>query len=125
MNKDKKNKQFGYLFFFVLSFISIFIFFNSNKINYILISLSLIFLIITIVRPILFYGISNIWIKFGELLGKFISPLVMMLIFFLFLTPLSFIVRMMGKDLLNTKFSKQKSYWIKREKNIGTMDKQY
>ena len=87
MNKDKKNKQFGYLFFFVLSFISIFIFFNSNKINYILISLSL--------------------------------------IFFLFLTPLSFIVRMMGKDLLNTKFSKQKSYWIKREKNIGTMDKQY
>ena len=125
MNKDKKNKQFGYLFFFVLSFISIFIFFNSNKINYILISLSLIFLIITIVRPILFDGISNIWIKFGELLGKFISPLVMMLIFFLFLTPLSFIVRMMGKDLLNTKFSKQKSYWIKREKNIGTMDKQY
>ena len=125
MNKDKKNKQFGYLFFFVLSFISIFIFFNSNKINYILISLSLIFLIITIFKPILFDKISNIWIKFGELLGMFISPLVMALIFFLFLTPLSLIVRIMRKDLLNTKFSKQKSYWIKREKNIGTMDKQY
>ena len=125
MNKDKKNKQFGYLFFFVLSFISIFIFFNSNKINYILISLSLIFLIITIFKPILFDKISNIWIKFGELLGMFISPLVMALIFFLFLTPLSLILRIMRKDLLNTKFSKQKSYWIKREKNIGTMDKQY
>ena len=125
MKKDKKNKQFGYLFFFVLSFISIFIFFNSNKINYILISLSLIFLIITIFKPILFDRISNIWIKFGELLGMFISPLVMALIFFLFLTPLSLIVRIMRKDLLNTKFSKQKSYWIKREKNIGTMDKQY
>ena len=125
MNKDKKNKQFGYLFFFVLSFISIFIFFNSNKINYILISLSLIFLIITIFKPILFDRISNIWIKFGELLGMFISPLVMALIFFLLLTPLSLIVRIMRKDLLNTKFSKQKSYWIKREKNIGTMDKQY
>ena len=125
MNKDKKNKQFGYLFFFVLSFISIFIFFNSNKINYILISLSLIFLIITIFKPILFDRISNIWIKFGELLGMFISPLVMALIFFLFLTPLSLIVRIMRRDLLNTKFSKQKSYWIKREKNLGTMDKQY
>ena len=55
----------------------------------------------------------------------FISPLVMALIFFLFLTPLGLIVRIMKKDLLNTKFSKQKSYWIKREKNIGTMDKQY
>ncbi len=125
MNKDKKNKQFGYLFFFVLFFISIFNFFNSNKINYILICLSLIFLIITIFKPILFDGVSNVWIKFGELLGRFVSPIIMILIFFLFLTPLSFIVRMMGKDLLNTKFSKQKSYWIKREKNIGTMDKQY
>ena len=125
MKKDKKNKQFGYLFFFVFSFISIFNFLNSNKINYILILLSIIFLIITIVKPMLFDGISNIWIKFGELLGVFISPIVMALIFFLFLTPLSFIVRLIGKDLLNTKFSKQKSYWIKREKNIGTMDKQY
>ena len=125
MRKDKKNKQFGYLFFFILICISIFNFFNSNKINYILIFLSLIFLIITIFKPILFDGISNIWIKFGELLGVFISPIVMALIFFLFLTPLSFIVRLIGKDLLNTKFSKQKSYWIKREKNVGTMDKQY
>ena len=125
MRKDKKNKQFGYLFFFVLICISIFNFFNSNKINYILIFLSLIFLIITIFKPILFDGISNIWIKFGELLGRFISPMVMALIFFLFLTPLSFIVRIIRKDLLNIKFSKQKSYWIKREKNVGTMDKQY
>ncbi len=54
-----------------------------------------------------------------------VAPLVMALIFFLFLTPLSLIVRIMGKDLLNTKFSKQKSYWIKRQKNTGTMDKQY
>ena len=125
MKKDKKNKQFGYLFFFVFAFIAIINFFNSNKINYILISLSLIFLIITIFKPILFDNISNIWIKFGELLGRFISPMVMALIFFLFLTPLSFIVRIIRKDLLNIKFSKQKSYWIKREKNIGTMDKQY
>ena len=125
MNKDKKNKQFGYLFFFVLSFISIFIFFNSNKINYILISLSLIFLIITIFKPILFDRISNIWIKFGELLGMLISPLVMTLIFFLFLTPISFFIRIIGKDLLNTKFSKEKSYWIKREKDLDTMDRQF
>ena len=125
MDKIKKNKQFGYLFFFFLLVISIFNFFNSNKINYILISLSLIFLIITIFKPILFDKISNIWIKFGELLGMFISPLVMALIFFLFLTPLSFIIRIMGKDLLNTKFSKQKSYWIKREKDAGTMRKQF
>ena len=122
MNKDKKNKQFGYLFFFVLSFISIFIFFNSNKINYILISLSLIFLNITIFRPILFDGISNIWIKFGELLGRFVSPIIMILIFFLFLTPLSFIIRIMGKDLLNTKFSKENENLKKSAAGAGLTD---
>ena len=125
MDKDKKNKQFGYLFFFFLLLISIFNFFNSNKINYIFISLSLIFLVITIFKPMLFDRLSNTWIKLGELIGKVIAPIVMAIIFFVFITPISFIIRIVGKDLLNTKFSKKKSYWIKREKDLGSMDRQF
>jgi hypothetical protein len=49
----------------------------------------------------------------------------MALIFFLVLTPLSFIIRIFGKDLLSLKFSNEKSYWIKREKKINSMDKQF
>ena len=104
MDKIKKNKQFGYLFFFFLLVISIFNFFNSNKINYIFISLSLIFLVITIFKPILFDRLSNAWIKLGELIGKVIAPIVMAIIFFVFITPISFFIRIIGKDLLNTKF---------------------
>ena len=36
-----------------------------------------------------------------------------------------FICRLFGKDLLGIKFQKNKSYWIKRKKNLGTMDKQF
>jgi len=125
MNKIKKNKQFGYLFCFFFLLVSIFNFINSDKINYILVGLSLVFLVITIFKPMLLDKLNNIWIKFGELLGKVVSPIVMFLVFFAFLTPLSFIVRILRKDLLNTKFSNQKSYWIKREKDLGTMDRQY
>ena len=125
MDKIKKNKQFGYLFFCFLFAISILNFFISNKINYISISLSLIFLVITIFKPMLFDRLSNVWIKLGELLGKVIAPIIMAIIFFAFITPISFIIRIMGKDLLNTKFSKKKSYWIKREKDIGSMDRQF
>ena len=125
MDKIRKNKQFGYLFFLILLVISIFNFFNSNKINYIFISLSFIFLVITIFKPMFFDSLSNAWIKLGELLGRVIAPIVMALVFFIFLTPISFFVRIIGKDLLNTKFSKQKSYWIKREKDLGTMDRQF
>ena len=49
----------------------------------------------------------------------------MALIYFIVLTPLSLIIRMLGKDLLKIKFSKKNSYWIKREKNIGSMKKQF
>ena len=125
MDKIKKNKQFGYLFFFFLLVVSILNFFISNKINYIFISLSLIFLVITIFKPMLFDRLSNAWIKLGELIGKVIAPIVMAIIFFVFITPISFIIRIVGKDLLNTKFSKKKSYWIKREKDLGSMDRQF
>ena len=73
----------------------------------------------------LFDKLSNAWIKLGELIGKVIAPIVMAIIFFVFITPISFIIRIVGKDLLNTKFSKKKSYWIKREKDLGSMDRQF
>jgi len=50
----------------------------------------------------------------------------MALVYFLILTPISLLVRAFGKDLLGLKYSKQQnSYWIKRKKEIGTMDKQF
>ena len=63
--------------------------------------------------------------KFGELLGKIISPIVMGVVYFIIITPIGFFVRLLGKDLLNIKFSKKDSYWIKREKNIGSMKRQF
>jgi hypothetical protein len=69
--------------------------------------------------------LNNLWIKFGEILGKIIAPIVMMIIFFIVLTPLSFIVKLFGKDLLKIKFIKKNSYWINRKKNIGSMKKQF
>jgi hypothetical protein len=49
----------------------------------------------------------------------------MFTVFFVILTPLSLVVRIFKKDLLKVKYSKEKSYWIKREKNIGSMKKQF
>ena len=69
--------------------------------------------------------LNLIWIKFGELLGKIISPIVMGVVYFIIITPIGFFVRLLGKDLLNIKFSKKDSYWIKREKNIGSMKRQF
>ena len=55
-----------------------------------------------------------------------IAPVVMGLIYFVILTPISFLIRIFGKDLLNLKYSnKSETYWLKRRKNTGSMDKQF
>jgi hypothetical protein len=65
-------------------------------------------------------------LKFGEILGMIIAPIVMALVYFIILTPVSLIVRMFGKDLLGLKFfKKQDTYWIERKKNLNSMKKQF
>ena len=123
--KNKKNKQFGYLFFLLFLILSLWPMLNSEKINLVLLFISLTFLILTILNSKILKPLSDLWIKFGELLGKFIAPIVMSFVFFIILTPTSFIIRLFGKDLLKLKFNKESSYWLKREKDIGAMKKQF
>jgi polyferredoxin len=123
--KNKKNKQFGYLFFLIFFTIGLWPLLNSEKINLMFILISLIFLILTITNSRILIPLSTLWIKFGELLGRFIAPLVMGFVFFFILTPISLLLRLFNKDFLKLKFSKQSSYWIKRDKDIGSMKKQF
>ena len=119
------NRSFGLLFFIVFFIIGLWPLKNDLELNYIFIGISIIFLILGLMNSKILTPFNKIWVKFGELLGRIIAPIVMAIIYFFILTPISLILRIFGKDLLNLKFSKEKSYWTKREKNIGTMDKQF
>ena len=119
------NRSFGLLFFIVFFIFGLWPLKNDLELNYIFIGISIIFLILGLMNSKILTPFNKIWVKFGELLGRIIAPIVMAIIYFLILTPISLILRIFGKDLLNLKFSKEKSYWTKREKNIGTMDKQF
>ena len=126
MNKKSSNKSFGILFFVVFLGLGLWPLTNDNNPNIYLIILSIIFLILGLLNSKLLSPLNSFWIKFGELLGKIIAPVVMAFIYFLILTPISLMVRLFGKDLLGLKFTKQiKTYWIKRKKDLGSMDKQF
>ena len=47
------------------------------------------------------------------------------IVYFFVITPIGLLMRLMGKDLLKTKFNDSKTYWLKREKNIGPMKRQF
>ena len=125
MNKKSSNKSFGILFFVVFLGLGLWPLTNDNSPNIYLIIISIIFFILGLLNSKLLSPLNSFWIKFGELLGKIIAPVVMAIIYFFILTPISLIVRLFGKDLLSLKFSKQiKTYWIKRKKDLGSMNKQ-
>ena len=60
--------------------------------------------------------LNRLWFRFGLLLHKIVSPLVMGLMFYGLFTPYGVIMRMMGKDLLRLKLDPEApSYWIERD----------
>ncbi len=119
------NRSFGILFFVVLLIIGVWPLKNGNNPYYVILIISFIFLILGLTNSKFLTPLNKTWVKFGELLGRIIAPLVMAVVYFIILTPISLLLRIFGKDLLNLKYSKGNSYWIKRDKNIGTMDKQF
>ena len=123
--RKSSNKSFGILFFIVFLIIGLWPLYHSDPIRLLSIIVAVIFLILGLLNSRILSPFNKAWMKFGELLGKIIAPIVMLTVFFVILTPLSLVVRIFKKDLLNLKFSKEKSYWITREKNIGSMKKQF
>ena len=119
------NKSFGILFFVVFFLYGIWPILSSNEIRIWSLSMGIIFLILGLLNSKLLTPFHNLWLKLGTLLGRIVSPIVMFLVYFVFITPLAVIIRLFGKDLLRKKFNKSPSYWIKRGKNIGTMKKQF
>ena len=126
MKSRSSNKSFGLLFFIVFLAFGLWPLKNGENLNFYFITASVVFLLLGLINSKLLSPLNKSWIKLGEILGIIIAPIVMALVYFVFLTPVSLIVRIFGKDLLDLKFLKEKdSYWIKRKKSLNSMKKQF
>ena len=100
--------------------------YNENNPNIYFIILSLPFLVLGLLDSKILTPFNKAWIKLGEFLGITIAPIIMAIVYFFILTPISLVVRLFGKDLLNIKFNnKLDTYWTDRKKNLGPMKKQF
>jgi hypothetical protein len=122
--KNKDNITFGILFFTFFLIIGAYPLKTGGAIRVWSVVLSLVFLIITIIRPNLFTFLNKLWIQFGISLGKIISPIVMGLVFFFVVTPIGILVRILKKDVMGLKRGTS-SYWINREDKVQSMKKQF
>ena len=122
---NNSNRSFGILFSILFALVFIYYYLKHDDFYYLLIFLSLIFLLLGIFKSRILTPLNKVWIKFGIYLGKIIAPVIMMIIFFLVVFPTNLILKFFNKDILRIKSKNEKSYWIKKEKNTGTMDQQF
>jgi len=126
MKQNNQNRSFGLLFFFVFFILALWPLTKKGELNLYLISIASIFLVLGLLNSKILSPLNNSWVKLGEILGRIIAPIVMAIVYFFILTPISLLVRLFGKDLIGIKFSNDlKSYWVKKKKHLGSMDKQF
>ena len=123
--KPGTNKGFGIVFFIVFFLISIYPLIYGKKLIIWSLIISFVFLLLALFKPGLLAPLNKLWFRFGILLGKVISPLLMGIIFFCMVTPIGFLMKILKKDLLNLKFNRDKTYWIENKGPKSKMKNQF
>ena len=120
------NRNFGIVFFVVFLILGLWPLKSEGEINILLIIISFIFLFLAIIRSKFLTPLNKLWFKFGIKLGAIVAPIVMGIVFFLVVTPIGIIMKIIGSDLLNKKINKNsKTYWLDRKKPSNTMKRQF
>ena len=115
------NKNFGIVFSIVFLIISFWPLLKSENIKYWSLVVSVIFFILALLNSKILTPLNKAWMKFGFILSKIVSPIVMGFIFFFVITPTGIIMRVLGKNLLNLKKNNQNTYWIKKDNKNNNM----
>tara|TARA_B100001121_G_C18266489_1_gene424160 strand:+ start:100 stop:483 length:384 start_codon:yes stop_codon:yes gene_type:complete len=123
--KISSNRSFGIVFFIVFLLIGLYPLTYNGEIRIWSLFFSFIFIILGLLNSRILTPLNKVWFKFGLFLGKIISPLIMAIIFFLVVTPIGLIMRLVGKDVLNLKFNTKKSYWIEKDNLKSKMKNQF
>lgn len=114
--KQSSDRFFGITFFAVFLLIALWPLLSQHPLRPLALGIALAFLAIALVAPAWLAPLNRLWLKFGELLHRITSPVILGIMFFGVITPVGFLMRLAGKDHLGLKFDREaSSYWVRRE----------
>lgn len=123
------ERAFGIVFCVVLAIIGLWPLLGGDMPRWWWLAIAAVFLVLALIRPAVLKPLNEVWHRFGMLLHRIVSPLVLGLLFFLTVTPTGLVMRLTGKDPLRLKLQPEaESYWINREPpgpDPQTMTKQF
>lgn len=114
----KELREFGLIMSVVLSFINLFLFWKRGEVFSPLVVFSALFLFFSFVGHRLLRPLYKIWMTFSLIVGKSVTAIILVILFYLVLTPTGLIVKLLNKDLLGLKLSRKKnSYWLEKDQS--------
>ena len=114
--KGSSNRAFGVVFTAVFLIIALWPLLSGHSPRIWALAISGLVLLITVAVPGLLAVPNRLWMKFGLLLHRVISPVVLAILFYVVVTPMGLIMRAFGKDPLRLKREvSDPSYWIRRD----------
>jgi hypothetical protein len=126
---ESSDRSFGFVFAVVFALIGCWPLLHLQPPRSWALGIAAAFAVVALVRPQILHPLNRAWLAFGLLLHRVVSPLVMGTIFFLCVTPIAWIMRLRGKDVLSlSRRPDLSSYWIARESqppDAETMKRQF
>ena len=123
------DRSFALVFAVAFTVIGLWPLLSEHPPRYWALLIACIFLILAGLAPWILRPLNILWGRFGTLLHRIAAPLVMGVVFFLVVTPVAWVIRILGKDPLRLRFdNNEKSYWIERQPpgpNPQTMTRQF
>ena len=123
--KGSSDRSFGFVFTVVFLLVGLWPLTENwsafDRIRCWSIALAMVVFLVSLINPRILAPANMLWMKFGLLLHRIVSPIMLGAMFFVALTPVALIMRWRGKDILNLEAKPQeKTYWIERADEIPT-----
>ncbi len=112
--KRGSDRSFGFVFAVVFLLVGLMPLRHGAAVRWWAVALALAFVLAALLAPRLLAPLNRLWARFGDLLHKVTTPLIMGLLFYGALTPFALLMRLAGKDPLQLKRKTAASYWIER-----------
>lgn len=121
LQRDEKiegssNRALGLTFGVVFLIVGLYPWLFGDAVRAWSIALSVAFVLTAFVVPRLLGPLNMLWTRFGLLLHRIVSPIVLGIMFFVVVTPIGLLMRSLGKDLLRLRMEREApTYWLERK----------
>ena len=113
--RKKDIRSFGYTIGIILFMVSAVLFYYDNYLYQNLTMISVVFIVLGVVLPLLLKPVYLLWMIFAVILGWIMTRVILCIIFYIIITPIGLITRLLGEDFLNLRKIKADSYWNYRD----------